>query len=528
MRRGGRRWVALGLSLALLAGACSGGGDDDDDDDQDRPSIEEGTTETDAAAVDGGSLVVGLASTPATFDPTTSALTTAGLTAALAVFDPLMAFDADGDVVPYLAESLEADDEHLVWTLVLRDGVTFSNGEPLSAAAVVRAFDGHLASELTRQALRDIESVGAVDRRTVELRMKRPWASFPSLLTGRLGLVPAPSMLDATDAAGPQEPIGTGPFVVDAWAHGSSVTLVRNPTYWRGDEGLPHLDRLELRAVPDPADRVAMLAAGAIDVMLTDEPAGIAALADLDAGRVGTALVDEGALTTYAIRFNTAAPPFDDLGCRRAIAAAIDREELADSVARGILLVPDGRGAEESGSNADCDFAYRTGSSGLDNEVSRVLRAMLDDAGITMTLQQSDASSVALDSLLGRFEAIGVFDEDLDDPDERSAAIDAANAAPIGALARNVSRFDDQEVQEALISRRAAREPAERARLDARIEELIVDRLPYLALFRTPWVYGFDATVGGIRRGLTLPGGGEARPRPGVLLAAELHTTTPP
>src|SRR3954463_14197058 len=149
MRGRARRWLALGIALALLAGACSRGDDDDDDA---RPSVRKGTTESDAKPVNGGRLVVGLDSAPTTFDPTAADLTATGLTYAMAVFDPLMAIDDKGSVVPYLAKSLEQDGA-LAWRITLRDGIPFSDGEPLTSAAVVRVFDAHLASELTRTAL---------------------------------------------------------------------------------------------------------------------------------------------------------------------------------------------------------------------------------------------------------------------------------------------------------------------------------------------------------------------------------------
>ena len=506
MRGLGRRVVALGLAL-VIAAACSGG-----DDDGGGASIEPGTSESDAPAADGGRLVVGLPSAPSTLDPTATALSVTDLTYALAVFDPLMAVDEDGAVVPYLAESLQASDDELLWTLVLRDGLTFSDGQPVTADAVVRVLEAHLASELTRTVLRGIESVAVYDRRTVEIQLTRPWATFPSILTGPLGLVPAPSFLDG----GP--PVGSGPFVVAELVPGSSLRVTRNPTYWRAEEGLPHLDELELRAIPDANDRVAALAAGSVDVITTAEPDGIATLAETD--DVGTALVDDGSIPAYTLVFNTATPPFDDVGCRRAVAAAIDREALVDEVGPDVLIVPDG---EHKGEVGSCDFTYRTGSSDLDTAVSGVVRDQLDEAGITMTLRQSDTSDALLGALLGEFQAFATQDVDVTDPDARDALLRAGNAAPIGALGRNLGRFDDADVQDALDAARGAPDPSTRAELDAAVDELVADRLPYLTLFRVPWAYGFDPDVGGIRLGLTLPDGGRALPRPGVLLPADLH-----
>jgi ABC-type transport system substrate-binding protein len=494
--RGGR-WVAL-LVAVVLASSCTSGDDDDDDggDDTESPAADPGaSTESDQPPVEGGRLVIGTDGEPDGFNPTVNRFTVTGLTYANAVFDPLLALDADGEVVPFLAESITHDDQHLLWTVVLRAGVVFSDGSPLNAGAVVRTFEAHLASELTRGELRELESVSARDDRTVEFRMARPWVRFPIQLTGRLGLIAAPAMLD--DPAS-RVPIGTGPFVLREWLPGDRMVLARNPTHWRA--GLPHLDEVELRPLPDLADRVAALARGDVDVITASEPKGVDAIGDLD--DIGTATIRRGAIREHRLVFNTAVAPFDDLGCRQAVADAVDPDLDLDP--------PDGDG---------CDFTYLVGPSPLDAELAETARERLEDAGIEMTIEPSARATV--DALLGEFQAVGLSFDGVVDPDERIVDIDPRTSGPVGTLARNVSRFDDPDLEAAITEARSnGSDDAYEA-----VDDLVAAALTSVRMHRSPWAYGFRADLGGVLNGLTLPGDGVARARPGVLLLADLHTT---
>ena len=145
-RRSGR---ALGVTLASLmvfAVACGGGGSGDDssgntDTTEGSSSTEAPTTEPAGEPVAGGTLRVGLEADVDGLNPTASALAVSGLTMAQAVFDPLFTFSADGEVVPYLAESMTPNADFTEWTLKLRDGVKFHDGTPLTVDAVIKQFE---------------------------------------------------------------------------------------------------------------------------------------------------------------------------------------------------------------------------------------------------------------------------------------------------------------------------------------------------------------------------------------------------
>jgi ABC-type transport system substrate-binding protein len=497
--RGGRS-VALAVALALVLNACSGG----DDDDAAPGGTAHHVEETTADAVDGGSLIVGLAGEPPGLDPTASTLDPTAMTYALALFDPLMAMTDDGAVVPYLAESIDANDDHTVWTLQLRPGVTFSDGSPVNGAAVARAFEARLGSPVWHSTLRAVESVRALGELTVQLQMKQPWVAFPTYLTGQLGLVPAPSMLD--DPQGARTPVGSGPFVLESWAVGDRMQLTRNPTYWQ--PGLPHLDQLTLRAIPDPARRAAALAGGDVDVIVADEPSAVDAIGAIEDVALADVPAKDG--PGYEIVFNTSAPPFDDVECRRVVANAVDHEG-ADS--------PEPDGCD------DLSFTYRTGDSEIDHAVAEDVEAQLDDAGVDVNVVSSDAGSAELDGLFGHFEAIGRVRPPVVDPDQRFASLDENNVGPVDTLAVNIGRYVDDDLQEAFEAARAEDDADDRAARYDDIDELLTQSIPILSLGGRATRYAFDADVGGVRRGITAPGGDTIVPLPGALVVAALHRT---
>src|SRR5690606_12809765 len=114
--------------------------------------------------------------------------------------------------------------------------------------------------------LAPVQSVEVVDPLTVRLQMRMPWAQFPIALTVQPGLVPAPAQL----ASGPDaksKPIGAGPFKLVKWETENETVLERNPDYWR--EGLPYLDKITYKPIPDDQTRYKAFQSGDLDVIIS-------------------------------------------------------------------------------------------------------------------------------------------------------------------------------------------------------------------------------------------------------------------
>ena len=286
------------------------------------------TVNEEIVPVSGGTLVVGIEGESSGYNPTVDPWSNAGHNVAKAIFDPLAAADAEGKVVPYLAESITGNDDATVWTIVVRPDITFHNGEPLNAEAVRLNFQAVLDSAQYKDQLSLLAGMTVVDDLTLELTMSSPWGTFPNVLTGvigsQVGYMAAPAMLASAD--GGRSPIGTGPFVFSEWIPDDHLTVTRNDDYW---QGAPYLDGIEFRPISDSTARKAAFDGGDIDVYYTGSSAEIIEYFEQqDAGEVGVTI---GAPSEPdVVMFNTAVAPLDDARVRRALAMSVDIPRLYD------------------------------------------------------------------------------------------------------------------------------------------------------------------------------------------------------
>ena len=335
------RLLAPLLVVGLVASSCSS------DDEPERLGAADTTTSSGASSEPsefneaqfegepqaGGSITVGVRYGFSTLDP--AALSEPSqFTAALAVYDPLVTRDEEGDYAPSLATEWSISDDLSTYTLTLRDDVVFQDGAPFDAAAVVAHFERLEDPATSCTCLNSISSIGSIeapDPTTVVFTLTQPDAFFLSELTGAIGFIVSPKAAATYGADYPLHPVGTGPFSLESF---DPVVLEKNPDYWqRDDEGrpLPYLDEIEIRPIADEAERLESLRSGDVDLIQTDDSAAIVDAASdeqLKLQRItGT--------SATVLAFNTQAPPFDDVRARRALAHGIDRQDLDDAVYGG-------------------------------------------------------------------------------------------------------------------------------------------------------------------------------------------------
>jgi ABC-type transport system substrate-binding protein len=277
-------------------------------------------------------LVVGNADEPALgFYPMTSAVSIGGNTIAMGIFDTLTVVDNDGNFLPYLAESIEPNEDNTVWTIVMRDGIQFADGTPLDAAALKDNFDR------MDEAGRPIEpgfTSEVVDDMTLEVTFQAPYGPFPAAMSSPYAWIASPTaMADMTEEEFDENPVGTGPYVIKEWVRDDHLTLERNPHYWRADEGLPYYDEMEFRPIIDDSARLAALEAGDVDIITVGEGDVADMLDRTDEFNVYS--VSQG---VDAMLYNNSIAPFDDARVRRGLSLALDADGL-------ILGAYDGVGA---------------------------------------------------------------------------------------------------------------------------------------------------------------------------------------
>ncbi|WP_244928598.1 ABC transporter substrate-binding protein [Nocardioides sp. W7] len=241
--------VVMVATLSLLVGC---GGDDDSDGGGGGDAETSGEFEYTEGMVggedpggdpkSGGQLSYAMYSEPRSLDPAVSiAAVTTGGTEMAAIYDVLLRYDTESqEFVPQLADSIEANAENTEWTLTLRDGVTFSDGTPLDAAAVKASQVRYSSARAPEAALwnDNVTSIEAPDDKTVVYSLNKPWTMFPAMLASGPGMI-------VGAAAGPVgegfKPVGAGPFTFVHQRAGEEVLLEANEDYWNERANLDEL-----------------------------------------------------------------------------------------------------------------------------------------------------------------------------------------------------------------------------------------------------------------------------------------------
>ena len=331
--------IALIAAVCLLLAAVACSNDDDGSSPATTGGSSGGSSTTAPAAEgfnqafsegepqDGGSLTIGVEAEIASLDPAGALAQVSDYDIAFAIYDPLVDFDAKGNLAPSLATKWSGSDDLKTWTLELRDDVEFTDGTTFDAEAVVKQFE-RLKDPATKcvcaENVAHIAKVEAQGPTTVVFSLDEPNAFFVSSLTSAIGLIASPT---ATEKYGPdyaRNPVGTGAFRLTSY---EPIVLEKNPGYWRKDaEGgaLPHLDKITVEPIPEPRVRYQSLAAGDIDLMQMADTATI--IDAIQAGKYTVQKITGG--SSLSISMNNRKPPFDDLRIRQAFAMSVNRQEI--------------------------------------------------------------------------------------------------------------------------------------------------------------------------------------------------------
>lgn len=266
------------------------------------------------------------------------------------VFSGLIRLDEHLQVQPDNAERWTVSPDGKTYTFTLREGLTFADGTPVTAADFVYAINRALAPatasygapfhlshivgavEVIEGRSAEASGVRAIDQRTLEIALTEPRAYFLSQLAYTYTFA-VPRALVESRADWERVAYGTGPFRVREWTPGEKIVLEANQRYWRGRPGFA---TVELIFSPSGELAYNRYLAGELDIFGSQQnpiPAGLITDARLQPGFHETA-----SLTTRYIGFNNLREPFDDPQVRRALALAVDRQQLSGKVFKGAVL----------------------------------------------------------------------------------------------------------------------------------------------------------------------------------------------
>ncbi len=467
--------------------------------------------------VRGGTLIVAADTEPRNLNPAMVA-SNGVFYVASKIVEPLAEMDYAKGLRPVLATSWEGAADGRSFTLSLRENVTFSDGEPFTSADV--AFSAMQVwkplQNLGRVVFTNLEAVDTPDERTAILRFSVP--TPPQLIMNALPALTAVlprHLYEGTDIAeNPlnMAPVGTGPFVFAEHRPGELYRLERNPNYW--DEGLPYLDGILYRVLPDAGAKAAALETG--DIQLTAfsavplvEMARLDALPDVSVIDAGY----EGITYQITVEINHRRPELADVRVRKALRHALDSAFIVDVVFMGYATaatgpVPSSATEFYTADVAAYDFDIATAEALLDEAgyprggdgtrfslrlrpapwfeqtraVGDYVRQALQKVGIAVELVTADSG--------GHIKAVYTdhdFDLAIGSPVYRndpaiSTTILFQGGLPDGVPFSNQYGYDDPEMDEIIAEGLSTIDTAERVEVYKRFQKKAADDLPILFL----------------------------------------------
>jgi peptide/nickel transport system substrate-binding protein len=462
----------------------------------------------------GGSLTFGVDTEEAGFSPTKGTFDEVGLLYARTVFDPLMILDDTGTPQPYLAESVTPNAAYTEWTIKLRPNLVFHNGTPCNSEALAANFTAQQAALLTGPEFTSFSNIAVTDPLTVTLTLKSPWVPFNYYLCGGIGgqiaYVAEPNWLKSGSQT---NPIGTGPFVFSEWVPNDHFTATKNPHYWR--PGLPYLDSITYKPIPDPESLLQTFQSGGVDIMHTDTANAIQTLrSNSSYGYIDDTQKVAGEPDMGCLLLNLSKAPFDNLKVRQAAAYAISSAQYVAVIDSNVNPTSNGPFTSTSpyynpsspypkydpakASQLVSEVHSETGKpvvvtlnhtpDSSTTKIAEYLQQKLQSVGMTVTLAPIEQAQLINTALLGKFEAQVWRQFGAIDPDLNYIFWSPTNINSLFSI--NMARNTDPKMQDALIKGRESATQAGRVAAYQEVAELMGADIPYIWYDRTVWAIG--------------------------------------
>lgn len=352
------------LIFAVVAAGCQGNAAKNNADaGKDTTGKSEGTQ---AVSKNNKDIVIATNANFITLDPH-NASDTNSISGARTIYEGLMGFDENMNVVPVLAASHKISEDGLVYTFTLKENVKFHDGTDFNAEAVKTNLD-RIRDEKNNLRLRKsfakVTNVAAPDAKTVVITLSEPYNAFLNKVA--MAQMISPKALKEQGENIGKNPVGTGAFKFKEWVQGDRLIVVKNTDYWQKD--LPKVDSITFKPVPENGSRIAMLKTGEADFiypMPTEQVAEVQAQKDIVIDKVDSTIV-------RYVTLNTMKKPFDNVKVRQAINYAINKEAY-------IKVVKSGLGAKLD-STMSSKTQYYAKQAGYDYDVEKA-KKLLAEAG---------------------------------------------------------------------------------------------------------------------------------------------------
>lgn len=452
------------------------------------------------AASGTGTVTVSIPGDIDNFDPYTNQLIQYEWAIRSTVFDTLVKYDEQLKIVPGVATP-KANADATRFSFALRDGVRFSDGEPLDAKAVVASLKRAAASKGIYSArLTDVERYATPDARTVQITLNRPDASFLDGLA-KIALV-APKHF----AAAKREPVGSGPFTFESWTPNDQIVLKRNDAYW-GEK--PAYARLVLKPIKDEQIALNQIYSGQLDVLGSAQTSTVK-----QADRNRVSVVEPKSSNSIAlVELMGKSGRLADPRLRQALAYAFDRKAIRQIAYAGRgdsewspLPVGSWAHATEAGYPYDLERAEQlvaqAGAKGtritLDlvagtpeaEQMARVWQRSLDKIGIELKVRASELSVWTDRYVKHDYDAIWNYFNVSGDPDSFFDVIMKPHFE---------DRYDKPAVAKLVREAKSTTDQAARKGIYAQLQKQLVHDLPVLTVQSRPLAAIVAKDVSGLR-----------------------------
>lgn len=436
------------------------------------------------------------------------------------IFNKLVTLDPKYNIIPDLATKWEVSPDGKTYTFYLAKNVKWHDGTKFTSQDVKWTFDTIIQKKGTAyNNLQAVESIECPDDYTVVFKLKQPYSAFLGFLAWYGTFVMPKHIYEGTDwTTNPanQKPIGTGPFKFVEWVKGDHVTLEKNPDYFKG---APHLDKVVFRIIPDANTALQAFLNNEVDVAGVRPPLSeVGKLEKTD----GVKVIKFAAPSRYYIAFNMRKAPWNNLDVRKAIALAVNRQEIVDKALKGLgqaakgfytpaiawayndkdvlpernvqeanrLLDAAGLKPNAEGIRLKIDLPYFQGSEWAD--MATVIKANLKEVGIDVNLQQLEIAAWMQKVLTDHDFDITILNG-LQGPDPDNLRLRVGSNGNLQMMGYNNAQVDKLLDEASQLTK-----VEERARKYKEIQRILSQELPIVPLAEVTSIYVFKSYVHGM------------------------------
>lgn len=436
------------------------------------------------------------------------------------IYEGLVTLNAEMKITNLLAKNWEVSDDATEFTFFLQEGVTFHDGEPFNAAAVVGAYDRVLDPESTLRRAgyfnAVLDHVEEVDEYTVKFVAKFPFAAMVATLAHPAGGIPSPKAAEAAGEDFGIQPVGTGPFKFVSWVRGDVITLEKYEDYWNPDLAAS-VPGMTIRGVSEPS---------ALGIAVQSEDAAFAG--PLEAAQAqqlrqvdGVEVTSVPGLTVYWVTMNNQQDPFKDQKLRQALNHAVDKEAvlMAGSLGEGYVvdspIAKDTWGyASVGGYEYDVEkakallaeagmadgFSTNIITTAVHSQRAVAVQGMLAQIGVNVEVNQMEAAAVTAETSKPVEEntvqmVMSQWSPSTGDADWALRPIyTKAQWPPAGST---TSFFTDEEVESAIQQGLELSDPVARAEAYATAQARIMELAPLIFLYAPDYLGALGKNAGG-------------------------------